>query len=168
MQWQCQECVFIHLFRRTFCICARTLIHVFGVFWHPCKSLRINKSSGSRQKPSFDHKAGGSIPDSRVCVSECPWAEGQVDYGSCRYFYPKLDHVILFSSQPRASRTHSGLWKLQIMYLTPVLPTGVQLISIQFILDSTITHYEFASEAFKICSQTTSLTFDLTSEQEKL
>jgi len=31
-----------------------------------------------------------------------------------------------------------------------------------------ITHYKFASECFTICTHTTSLTFDLTSDQEEL
>jgi len=37
--------------------------------------------------------------------------------------------------------------------------------SIQLILD--IPNYELASEGFTICTHTTSLTFDLTSDQEK-
>jgi len=41
--------------------------------------------------------------------------------------------------------------------------------SIQFILYSpNITNYKFASGGFTICTHTTSLTFDLTSDQEKV
>jgi len=40
-------------------------------------------------------------------------------------------------------------------------------ISVYFI-KANITNYEFASERFTICTHTTSLTFDLTSNQEKL
>jgi len=44
---------------------------------------------------------------------------------------------------------------------------SVQFNSVYFIWPN-ITNYEFPSEGFTICTHTTSLTFDLTSDQEKL
>jgi len=37
-----------------------------------------------------------------------------------------------------------------------------------YFIQPNTTHYEFASEGFTICTRTTSLTFDLTSDQGKL
>jgi len=55
--------------------------------------------------------------------------------------------------------------RLRSGHLSRVNPT---IFNSVYFIEPNITHYKFSSEGFTICTHTTSLTFDLTSDQEKL